>query len=360
MSEEKEKNELQGEESFDEVEADVTEAEVDAKEDAETIAEVDAEVADEGKPGEEGDVDSPVDSDESVEDEEEFEEESAAPEPEQDFNDLDLVRLLPMLEALLFVAEDPLDTKEIAESITEVTKKNIPLLIQALDEYYSEHRRAFTTQRVAGGWRLATRPEFADVIRRHLRGKQRGRLSRASLETISIIAYRQPLSRPEIDQMRGVDSSPVVRNLLERELIKVVGRAEAPGRPILYATADKFLTYFGLESLNDLPKPEELLGSLEEEDGGTSVVNLRSGPFRGAGAGVEEETYRTDNGGTVGEPEPDEEQAPMVPVSSYEDEPEEDSAPVAKAKVEPAEDEATEEGSGAEGSPDPGEDIDNQ
>jgi len=235
------------------------------------------------------------------------------PEPEQDFEELDLESLLPMLEALLFAAEDPVNAKEVHDSIPALVSKNVPLLIQALDDWYGEHGRGLTVQRVAGGWRLATRPEFADVIRRHLRGKMKGRLSRASLETISIIAYRQPVSRPEVDQMRGVDSSPVIRNLLERELVRVVGRAEAPGRPILYATTEKFLEYFGLEDLASLPRPEEILGELEQAEAGTTN-NLRSGPFEGAGAGVEEETYRTDprvHGETAAQEEPEEEEAPM-------------------------------------------------
>ena len=255
------------------------------------------------------------------------------PEPEQEFEDLDLERLLPMLEALLFAAEEPLNAKEVHESIPDVVSKNVPPYIQALDDWYSENRRGLTVQRVAGGWRLATRPEFADVIRRHLRGKIKGRLSRASLETISIIAYRQPVSRPEVDQMRGVDSSPVIRNLIERELIRIVGRAEAPGRPILYSTTEKFLEYFGLENLGSLPKPEEILGDLDETEAGTKVSNLRSGPFKGAGAGVEEETYRTEDmvhRDQRREEEPDEEQAPVMQPEEERarvEEPDEEEAP---------------------------------
>ncbi|MFH0881361.1 MAG: SMC-Scp complex subunit ScpB [bacterium] len=266
-------------------------------------------------------------------------------EPEQDFEELDLGRLLPMLEALLFAAEESLNAKEVHESIPDVVTKNVPLLIQSLDEWYAENERALTVQRVAGGWRLATRPEFADVIRRHLRGKIKGRLSRASLETMSIIAYRQPVSRPEVDQMRGVDSSPVIRNLLERELIRVAGRAEAPGRPILYTTTEKFLEYFGLDDLASLPKPEEIFGELEEGESGTAN-HLRSGPFKGAGEGVEEETYRTDDmvhRDGIHQEEPDEEEAPVMQQESRADEtvepePDEEEAPSGTPDANPEKD----------------------
>lgn len=257
--------------------------------------------------------------------------EERSSEPQTPFEDLDLEDLLPKLEALLFAAEDPVNAREIADTLPEVSKRNAEPLIAALEEYYGENRRGLTVQRVAGGWRLATRPEYADVVRRHLRGRIRGRLSRASLETISIIAYRQPVSRPEIDEMRGVDSSPVVRTLLDRELIKVTGRAEAPGRPILYSTSEKFLEYFGLDSLGNLPKPEEILGEPDEEVAGTQI-NLRSGPFAGAGEGVEEETYRTPEmiaHGYVDDDDLEEEQAPLLPPTA---EPEEETA---AAKNEP-------------------------
>ncbi|MBD3166618.1 SMC-Scp complex subunit ScpB [bacterium] len=185
---------------------------------------------------------------------------------------------LALVEALLFVADEPLDADEIAASGNLLTAE-VPDLIDKLSEWFVRTGHAFTIQRVAGGWRLTTRPEFADIIRKHLKGRSRTRLSRAALEAVSIIAYRQPITRAEVDAIRGVDTAPVLRNLLERDLIKVTGRAESPGRPLLYGTTQGFLQYFGLESIRDLPVPDELLGSEPEEVREGTAVNEPRGPF---------------------------------------------------------------------------------
>lgn len=199
--------------------------------------------------------------------------------------------MLGVLEAVLFAAEEPLNEKAIALTIPGLLEARVNALVDELEEHYLRYSRGLTVQRVAGGWRLATRAEYADYVRNHLRGKLRNRLSRAALETVSIIAYRQPLSRSEIEQMRGVDCSPVLRNLLERNLIRITGRAEVPGRPLLYGTTDAFLAYFGLESIASLPKAEEILGDPDEENAGNEMP-VRRGPFAGRDSGVELETYR--------------------------------------------------------------------
>ncbi len=202
--------------------------------------------------------------------------------------------LTGMLEAILFAAVEPLNAATIADVIPDLMEAQVPLLVDALDRLYRDSGRGLTVQRVAGGWRLATDDRYADAVRSLLRGKVRNRLSRAALETISIIAYRQPISRGEVEEMRGVDSSQVLRHLLERQLIRVERRAEAPGRPLLYGTTDSFLAYFGLEDLSDLPKPEEILGDLEEAQG--VELPMQQGPFSGSDPGVEQETYRSDKG----------------------------------------------------------------
>ncbi|MCB2199351.1 SMC-Scp complex subunit ScpB [bacterium] len=199
--------------------------------------------------------------------------------------------MLGVLEAVLFAAEEPLNEKAIALTIPGLLEARVNGLVEELEEHYLRYSRGLTVQRVAGGWRLATRAEYADYVRNHLRGKLRNRLSRAALETVSIIAYRQPLSRSEIEQMRGVDCSPVLRNLLERNLIRITGRAEVPGRPLLYGTTDSFLEYFGLESITSLPKAEEILGDPDEEAAGNEMP-VQRGPFLGSDSGVELETYR--------------------------------------------------------------------
>jgi len=198
---------------------------------------------------------------------------------------------LAILEALLFAASEPLDIDVLAQTVPGLIEANVEDLVDGLEESYSN--RGLTVQRVAGGWRLATRSDYAEYVRTHLRGRIKTKLSKASLETVSIIAYRQPVSRSEIEQMRGVDSSQVLRHLLERELIKVDGRAEAPGRPLLYGTSQLFLEYFGLDSLHGLPMPEEIFGEPEEEQAGQAIP-VRKGPFEGSDSGIDDETYRPD------------------------------------------------------------------
>lgn len=227
----------------------------------------------------------------------------------EDVEEIPADRLLGVLEAVLFAAEEPLNESTLAQTIPGLIEARVPALIDALEQHYIEDSHGLTVQRVAGGWRLATRAEYAEYVRNHLRSKLRNRLSRAALETVSIIAYRQPISRSEIEQMRGVDCSPVLRHLLERNLVRITGRADAPGRPLLYGTSDSFLEYFGLESLNSLPKAEEILGEPEEEQSGQEMP-IRRGPFAGRDPGIELETYRF----SAPEPEddlPEEAQGPV-------------------------------------------------
>lgn len=190
----------------------------------------------------------------------------------------ELKRELGMLEALLFAADEPLDEKAVTEAIPTIDPEAVAGLTEELERHYRASGHGIRVQRVAGGWRLTTRPEDAEMIKRHLRGRTKMRLSKASLETISIIAYRQPLSRLELEEIRGVDSRLILKRLLERDLIRILGRAEAPGRPLLYGTTRTFLTHFGLESIQSLPKPEELFGVEEMEEQG-SPVRQPQGPF---------------------------------------------------------------------------------
>ncbi|MCB2213351.1 SMC-Scp complex subunit ScpB [bacterium] len=198
---------------------------------------------------------------------------------------------VPQVEALLFAAEEPLREADISAVLPGLLEAGVGQVMEALEQKYRDGDHSLTVQRVAGGWRLATHPNYADLVRTHLKGKVRGRLSRASLETVSIIAYKQPVSRAEIEQMRGVDSVQTIRHLMDRGLIKASGRAEAPGRPLLYTTTSAFLTYFGLDSLFELPDPGELLAEPDEASQG-SEVQVAHGPFTGGDTGVEEEWYR--------------------------------------------------------------------
>ncbi len=172
------------------------------------------------------------------------------------------------IEALLFASEAPLSLARLQEVLPETARADIQAALETLERDYAADDRAIRMQRVAGGYQLCTRPELADVVRRLFVGKRRVRLTRPALEVLAIIAYKQPTTRPEIDAIRGVGSGGVVETLLERNLVRIAGRADSVGRPLLYATTPEFLQYLGLDSLHDLPSLEELeamLAAREEE-----------------------------------------------------------------------------------------------
>ena len=169
--------------------------------------------------------------------------------------------LLRALEAVLFMAAEPLSPRELAE-ILGLTPAQAEGLASELEAACAE--RGIQLGRVAGGYELSTRPEYANYVAK-LHQPQRFRLTRASLETLAIIAYRQPITRPEIEVIRGVNSDGVISTLLNYRLIKEVGRKDAPGRPMLYATTEDFLLHFGLSSVRDLPSLDTLPVPEEQE-----------------------------------------------------------------------------------------------
>jgi segregation and condensation protein B len=160
--------------------------------------------------------------------------------------------MLAALEALLFASDAPLELARIAE-VLELPADEARAALAELTAACETPGRGLTVVEVAGGYRLVTRPELAPVLVRLQRLRLKSRLSRAAVETLAIIAYRQPISRPEIEQLRGVNADAVVTALLERRLIRMVGRKEGPGRPILYGTTRIFLEHFGLRDLGELP-----------------------------------------------------------------------------------------------------------
>ncbi|RJP74231.1 MAG: SMC-Scp complex subunit ScpB [Candidatus Zixiibacteriota bacterium] len=168
-----------------------------------------------------------------------------------------------VLEALLFATDVPLTYTRVRELVGEISLEEFNADLDVLERFYRDSGRAYGLLRVAGGVQLGTHPEFAHWVRRLLKDRLRTRLSRSALETLAIIAYRQPLTRTEIEQIRGVDSEGVLGTLLERGLVTVGGRATTPGRPLLYVTTQDFLRYFGLNELGDLPKLKELQGLVE-------------------------------------------------------------------------------------------------
>lgn len=159
--------------------------------------------------------------------------------------------ILSMVEALLFVAPGPVTSAQLAQAL-EVPVEMVEEALQALQQTYQQGR-GLSLQWHSGRVQLTTAPHTAEAVERFLGLEATARLSRAALETLAIIAYRQPITRPAIDAIRGVNSDGVLKSLLNKGLVEEVGRAEAPGRPILYGTTSEFLQHFGLSSLKDLP-----------------------------------------------------------------------------------------------------------
>jgi len=179
---------------------------------------------------------------------------------------VDPVRTREIVEALLFSCEVPLRAKTMAEVLgDEVTEREIESAIAELAERYEAQGAAFTIEDIAGGHQLLTREEFEPWVRRLQKTRMRTKLSRAALETLALIAYRQPLGRPEIEDVRGVDTGGVLATLLERGLVKITGRADGPGRALLYGTTPAFLEHFGLSSLSDMPPLDELAQALDRK-----------------------------------------------------------------------------------------------
>jgi len=164
--------------------------------------------------------------------------------------------LKKILETLLFITDAPLPSSRLAQLCEIRNKERIESALGELRKNYDEEGRTLQVMQVAGGWQLATRPEYGIWVRKLYHNKMTVRLTQAALETLCIIAYKQPLTRAEIEAIRGVEVIGPLETLTQRRLITVVGRRESIGRPILYGTTSEFLRQFGLNSLDDLPKLE--------------------------------------------------------------------------------------------------------
>lgn len=163
-----------------------------------------------------------------------------------------------MIEALLFASEAPLSAADLARIDETFDEERVEGLIAELRQEYAAEERAFDIVEIAGGYQILTRPEFAHVLEKYDTVPLNARLSPAALETLAIIAYRQPVGRAEIEDIRGVGSGGVLKTLLERGLVEVVGRGEGLGRPLLYGTTRFFLEHFGFRSREELPRSDEL------------------------------------------------------------------------------------------------------
>jgi segregation and condensation protein B len=174
--------------------------------------------------------------------------------------------LKAIVESLLFVSSEPLSVQRLLAVIGDVTKAEVTQALRSLGEELEQEGRGLRLAEIAGGFRLLTKQEYAGWIKRLDKSKSTAKLSRSALESLAIIAYKQPIVRSEIEEIRGVETSGVVRTLLERKLVRIVGRKEVPGRPIMYGTTKYFLEHFGLNDLSQLPPLREFkeLGESEQ------------------------------------------------------------------------------------------------
>jgi len=170
-----------------------------------------------------------------------------------------------IVEALLFSTDEPLSLEKISGVLTFVSPEQVKAIIDQLNQKYTDNGHSFRIREIAGGFQVYTLPEYGLWIENLWKKTRWQRLSRPALETLAIVAYRQPIVKGEIDKIRGVQSDGTLRTLLERDLIEIKGREKSPGRPLLYQTTEKFLSFFGINDVKELPQLEELKTVLEGE-----------------------------------------------------------------------------------------------
>ena len=165
---------------------------------------------------------------------------------------------LPLMEALLLSTHHPLTAGRLAELMDLPATKPVRAAIKQLNEQYELTARSFRIDQVAGGYQILTLPDFGEHLKKLHQKEADAKLTKAALETLAIVAYKQPILRADVEAIRGCACGETIRSLMEKHLVKIAGRAEEPGRPILYGTTKRFLELFGLNSLRDLPQPENL------------------------------------------------------------------------------------------------------
>lgn len=178
-----------------------------------------------------------------------------------------------VIEALVFASDDPIKAVEIIKAIkeidgedTEITTIDVENAVAELNLVYKQNESSFSILKIANGFIFATGMEYAKYLGYLSNEKSKRRLSQAALETLAIVAYKQPITKPEIELIRGVNSDYMINTLLEKNLINIQGRSESIGRPLLYGTTDEFLKYFGINNISDLPKPREIEEIMKDED----------------------------------------------------------------------------------------------
>jgi segregation and condensation protein B len=191
---------------------------------------------------------------------------------------VDKTEMREILEAVLFCADGPIRLSTLVEVLENgAGPAEVRGAIGELNEAYESDGRAFYIEEIAGGFQFLTRPEFDEAVRRLQKTRARAKLSRAGLETLAIIAYHQPVTRPQIEEIRGVDIGGVLGTLLERGLIRISGRSDHVGRPMLYATTPVFLEHFGLRNLSDLPSIEDISAALDRKEVAGDVARALGG-----------------------------------------------------------------------------------
>jgi segregation and condensation protein B len=198
---------------------------------------------------------------------------------------MDESRLERDVEALLFASDTPLSAGMIATLTSAPSARRVVAVIRSLIDFYRNSNRSFTIVEVAGGYQLTTNPEFSGLVSRLYKGKKKSKLTQPALETLAIIAYKQPIGRTRIEAIRGVNCEGVLATLIERDLVSVSGRGEGIGKPFLYATTKKFLEYLGLKDFSELPNIEELERRFAVGDGGEKPLVPAPEPPRDAVAG---------------------------------------------------------------------------
>lgn len=164
-----------------------------------------------------------------------------------------------LLEALLFAADSPQPSNRLVQFLGKSARKELPDFVKRLNESYANEGRAFRIREIAGGYQMHLVPTYTRAVEKFLKKQKERRLSQAALETLAVVAYKQPVTRADIEHIRGVNSDGVIASLLERKLVAIVGRSQKVGRALLYGTTKKFLEYFGLNELHELPRLEELV-----------------------------------------------------------------------------------------------------
>src|SRR6476660_4979214 len=167
-----------------------------------------------------------------------------------------IAEIVSIVEALVFVADEPITVKTLAD-VLEEDKETIEAAVEELKQEYEERMSGLQLREIAGGWQISTRTEFHEEVRKYLKTRPNAKLSLAALETLAVIAYKQPVTVPEILEIRGVQSASAIKTLLDKRLIVAKGRKEAVGRPMQYGTSKDFLIQFGLKDLSELPSIED-------------------------------------------------------------------------------------------------------